>query len=154
MANLELVSCIFPLTLKVHFIRAVVYFLSAPHKNEALEEISMKLFFAFTLMIVAASVPAFAGTKPQTVSLPEAVEVGSTVVPAGDYALNITGTGSSVQATLTQGKKTVASFSARSVPSKADRGVTTDGSGKVPVLVAIQIKDVNLVLEDTKVAGQ
>jgi len=114
----------------------------------------MKQFFALTLMVVAASVPAFAGAKPQTVTLPEAVEVGSTVVPAGNYALNMTGTGSSVQATLTQGKKTVASFSARAVPSKADRGLTTDGSGKVPVLVAIQIKDVNLVLEDAKVAGQ
>jgi hypothetical protein len=66
----------------------------------------------------------------------------------------MTGSGSAVQATLTQGKKTVVSFSARAVQSKADRGVTTDGSGKVPVLVSIQIKDLNLVLEDAKASGQ
>jgi hypothetical protein len=114
----------------------------------------MKRFFTYTLILAAASIPAFAGQKPQTVTLPQAVEVGTTLVPAGDYALNIAGSGSTVQATLTQGKKTVVSFSARAVPSKADQGFTTDGSGKVPVLVSIQTKGLNLVLEDTKASGQ
>ncbi|MGA2649754.1 MAG: hypothetical protein ABSF28_04500 [Terracidiphilus sp.] len=114
----------------------------------------MKQLFAFTLMLVAASTPAFAGSKPQTVNFPEAVEVGSTLVPAGDYALNMTGSGGSVQVTLTQGKKTVVSFSATAVQSKAEQNIATDGSGKVPVLHSIQVKGLNLVLEASKASGQ
>lgn len=114
----------------------------------------MKQFFTFALMLVAASIPAFAGTKSETVTLPQAVEVGSTLVPAGNYALSVAGSGSTVQVTLTQGKKTVVSFSARAVQSKAASSIATNDAGKVPVLESIQIKDLNLVLEDAKASGQ
>jgi hypothetical protein len=114
----------------------------------------MKKFLSFSLLFVAASIPAFAGTKSQTVTFPQAVEVGSTLVPAGSYALSVAGSGPTVQVTLAQGKKPVVTFSARAVQSKAEQNIATDDSGKVSVLESIQIKDLNLVLDETKASGQ
>jgi hypothetical protein len=109
------------------------------------------LMFAFVLALVSA--PAFAAKNP-SINIPEDVKVGSTFVPAGDYSLTITGAGPEVQVTLNQGKKTVASFSAKEVQEKGLTGISATDSGKVPTLEAIQLHDVSLVLENSPQPGQ
>jgi ABC-type Zn uptake system ZnuABC Zn-binding protein ZnuA len=118
-----------------------------------LEEKIMKktLMYAFVLALV--SVPAFAAKK-NNISIPEDVKVGTTLVPAGDYSLTITGAGPEVQVTLTQGKKDVASFTAKEIQSKGLTGISAKDSGKVPTLEGIQLHDVSLVLEDAQQSGQ
>jgi len=114
----------------------------------------MKRFFGFALTLVLFAAPAFASKKPQTVTIPETVQVGSTQLPAGDYKLTRTGSGSNVQVTLTQNEKAVVTFSARAVEGKNNPGVTTENQGGVVVLEAIQLNSVSLVLEGAPRSGQ
>jgi len=110
------------------------------------------LLFAFVLSLV--SIPAFAAKKNPSINIPEDVKIGTTTVPAGDYSLTITGTGPEVQVTLTQGKKDVANFAAKEVQTKGLTGIAASGTGKVPTLEAIQLHDMNLVLENGPSSGQ
>ena len=114
----------------------------------------MKRFFGFALTLVLFAAPAFAGTKPQTVTIPKNVQVGSTQLPAGDYKLTMTGSGSSVQVTLTQNQKAVVTFSAKIVAGKNEPGVETMTDGGVTVLESIQLRTVSLVLENAAHSGQ
>ena len=57
---------------------------AAKRIREALEEIEMKRFFGIALTLVLFAAPAFASKKPPTVTIPAAVQVGSTQLPAGD----------------------------------------------------------------------
>ncbi|MGD0680644.1 MAG: hypothetical protein ABR990_01240 [Terracidiphilus sp.] len=114
----------------------------------------MKRFFGIALTLVLLAAPAFAGKKAPTVSLPWAVQAGSATVPAGDYHLAIAGSGSDVQVTLTQDGKTVATFSAKAVAGKYNRGFETNTLGGVVVLDSIYLNDVKLVLESAKQTGQ
>ncbi len=110
------------------------------------------LLLASTLVLV--STPAFAGNRNPSVNIPEQVEVGSTLIPAGNYSLSITGAGPEVQVALNQGKKTVASFTAKEIQAKGLSSISAETSGKVPVLQSIQLHDFSLVLEDAPRAGQ
>ena len=122
--------------------------------REATEEIHMKRFFGFALTLVLFAAPAFAGTKPQTVIIPQKVQIGSTQLPAGDYKLTWTGSGSSVQVTLTQNEKAVVTFSAKAIEGKYEPGVETMTDGGVTVLETIQLRTVSLVLENASHSGQ
>jgi hypothetical protein len=114
----------------------------------------MKQAPVFALMLALASIPAFAAKRNPTINIPEDVEIGSTLIPAGDYSLAITGAGPEVQVTLTKDKKSVASFAAKEVQVKGLTSISADSSGKVPVLEAIQLHDLSLVLEDAPHSGQ
>ncbi len=115
----------------------------------------MKRFFGIAMILVLFSAPAFAATnKPQTVTIPETVQVGSTQVPAGDYKLTWTGAGSDVQVTLAQNNKAVVTFSAKAISGKNSPGVDTDTKGGVSVLQSIQLSSVSLVLEGSTSSGQ
>jgi hypothetical protein len=114
----------------------------------------MKRFFGFALTLVLFAAPAFASMKSQTVTIPKTVQVGSTQLPAGDYKLTWTGSGSNVQVTLTQNEKAVITFSAKAVDGKNDPGVETLTDGGVTVLESIQLKTVSLVLENAAHSGQ
>jgi hypothetical protein len=127
---------------------------AAKRKREAIEEIEMKRFFGIALTLVLFAAPAFASKKPPTVTIPAAVQVGSTQVPAGDYTLAWTGSGSNVQATLAQKGKTVVSFPATAVEGKSNQGVETHAQGGVQVLDRIQLNNVTLVLAGTPHSGQ
>src|SRR6266850_1231414 len=56
-----------------------------------------------------------ADTNKATIRLSEPANVGSTQLPAGEYKLTWTGTGSDVEAKFSQGKKTVATVPAHLV---------------------------------------
>ena len=114
----------------------------------------MKRFFGFALTLVLFAAPAFAGNKPQSVTLSNAVLVGSTQLPAGDYKLSWTGAGPDVQATLAQSGKAVVNFSAKLVEGKYTPAVGTDKQGEAVVLQTIQLNNAKLILEGATHAGQ
>jgi preprotein translocase subunit SecB len=144
------------MTVWVFSILATVYFFSCPSalQHWALEKISMKKALLFAIVLATASIPAIAAKKDQSINIPMDVQVGSTLVHAGDYTLSITGTGPDVQVTINRGSKAVASFSATEVQSKGLTGISALPSGKVPTLAGIQLHDVNLVLQSAPHSGQ
>jgi hypothetical protein len=127
---------------------------AAERMRKAMEEIQMKRFFGFALTLVLFAAPAFASKKPPTVTIPAAVQVGSTQVPAGDYTLTWTGSGSNVQATLALKGKTVVAFSATEIDGKSNQGVETHAQGGVQILDRIQLNNVTLVLGGAPHSGQ
>jgi hypothetical protein len=127
---------------------------AAERMRKAMEEIQMKRFFGFALTLVLFAAPAFASKKPPTVTIPAAVQVGSTQVPAGDYTLTWTGSGSNVQATLAQNGKAVVAFSATEIDGKSNQGVETHAQGGVQILDRIQLNNVTLVLGGAPHSGQ
>ena len=115
----------------------------------------MNRFAAFASMLVLFAAPAFgAGNKPQTVIIPENVQVGSTQLAAGTYKLAFTGTGSDVQVTLTQAGKTVITFAAKAVEQKNNPGVDLITNAGVTTLEAINLDKVSLQLEGAPHPGQ
>jgi hypothetical protein len=114
----------------------------------------MKRYFGFALMLAMVAAPAFGGTKPQTVVIPEKVTVGTTQLPAGNYKVSWTGSGPAVQVTLTKDQKTVLTFAAKTVEGKNNPGVTTNTAGGVDTLISIQLRDVSLELEGATTSGQ
>jgi hypothetical protein len=79
---------------------------------------------------------AFASNKT-SVHFSEAVDVNGQQLPAGDYQVRWTGTGSSVEVSFLQGKKEVAKTTATMVdldnPSSSDAAVLDTKSGKASV---------------------
>jgi hypothetical protein len=114
----------------------------------------MKRFIGLALSLVLFAAPAFAGKKPPTVTIPMNVQVGSAQVPQGDYQLTWTGSGSNVQATLTQKGKAVATFPAKVVTGKGDPGVGTYAQGGHAFLESIQLNNLSLVLASAPHSGQ
>jgi hypothetical protein len=115
----------------------------------------MSRLAAFAFMLVLLAAPAFgAGNKPQTVIIPQAVQVGSTQLPAGTYKLAFTGTGSDVQVTLTQAGKTLLTFAAKAVEQKNNPGVDLITNAGVTTLEAINLDKVSLQLEGAPHPGQ
>jgi len=127
---------------------------AAKEMREAIEEIEMKRTFSFALLLALFAVPAFAGNKPVNVTIPENVQVGSTELPAGQYKLTLTGSGSNVQAALLQNQKTVVAFSARMVEGKNDPGVETNGQDGTLILDVIRTDKFSLILEGAPQSGQ
>ena len=115
----------------------------------------MNRLATFVSMLVLFAAPAFgAGNKPQTVIIPEKVQVGSTQLAAGTYKLAFTGTGSDVQVTLTQAGKTVITFAAKVVAQKNNPGVDLNTNAGVTTLEAINLDKVSLQLEGVPHQGQ
>jgi hypothetical protein len=114
----------------------------------------MKRFIGFALTLVLFATPAFAGKKPPTVTIPMTVQVGSAQVPEGDYQLTWTGSGSNIQATLTQNGKNVVTFPAKLVTGKNDPGVGTNTQNGHAILETIELNNISLVLTAAQHSGQ
>ena len=115
----------------------------------------MNRLAAFASMLVLFAAPAFgAGNKPQTVIIPENVQVGSTQLAAGTYKLAFTGTGSDVQVTLTQAGKTVLTFAAKVVEQRNNPGVDLNTNAGVTTLESINLDMVSLHVEGAPRPGQ
>jgi hypothetical protein len=117
-------------------------------------DIYMKRFLGIALMLVLVSAPTFASKRAPTVTLPETVKIGSAQIPAGDYKVTWTGSGSDVQVTLTRDEKAVVTFAAKTVAGKNLPGITTNSEGGVNLLNSIQLDNVSLVLEGATQTGQ
>jgi hypothetical protein len=118
----------------------------------------MKRLLYTAAVLALVSVPAFAAKNSQSVTLPEAVTVGSTVLPAGDYKVTWTGTGSDVQVTLIEKDKfspkpvTVAAKAVDATVSQ--NGFTVDRQGNVNTLQTLQLGKTTLVFNGAPANGQ
>ena len=118
----------------------------------------MKRLLYSAAILALAVAPAFAAKNSSSVTLPEAVTVGSTQLPAGDYKVTWNGTGSSVQVTLIQKDK----FSAQPVTatakviegSESHSGFTVDRQGNVNSLQTLQLGKTTLVFGGSPANGQ
>lgn len=114
----------------------------------------MKRFLGLAIMLVLVSVPSFAAKNSDNLTLADNVTVGSTQLPAADYKITWTGTGSDVQVTLTHGKTTV-TVPAKLVEQKnGNTSILTDTKGGSNVLQAIYLNKVTLTLANAPAAGQ
>jgi hypothetical protein len=118
----------------------------------------MKRLLYTAAILALVSVPAFAAKNSQSVTIPEAVTVGSTVLPAGDYKVTWTGTGSDVQVTLIEKDKyspkpvTVAAKAVDATVSQ--NGFTVDRQGNVNTLQTLQLGKTTLVFNGAPAIGQ
>lgn len=114
----------------------------------------MKRFLGYAAMLALVSAPAFAAKNSSTVNISEPVTVGTTQLPAAQYQVTWTGTGSSAQVTLANGKSTV-TIPAKVVDQKnAVNSVLTGTKGGSTVLEGINLSKVTLVFTPSPNSGQ
>ena len=114
----------------------------------------MKRFLGYAAVLALVSVPAFAAKNSETVSLTDAVTVGTTQLPAADYRVSWTGTGPTVQVTLAHGKSVV-TVPAKLVEQKNNvTSILTDTKGGSNVLEGINLSKVSLVFSSSPESGQ
>jgi hypothetical protein len=110
------------------------------------------------LILALLSAPAFAAKTSQSVNFPEAITVGTTQLPAGDYKVTWDGTGSNVQVTLQQtgtGHPATATVTAKVVDQKnARNGYVVDSKGGVKTLETLQFNKFDVVLTGTTAHGE
>jgi hypothetical protein len=99
----------------------------------------MKFNLAKTMVLGLAlllATGAFASNKT-TLHFDESVDVSGQQLPAGDYQVRWTGTGSNLELSFMQGKKEVAKTTAKMIdldsPSQSDAAVIDHASGKAAV---------------------
>jgi hypothetical protein len=116
----------------------------------------MKRFAAIASMLILAAAPAFAaGSKTETVIIPQNVVVNASPLPAGTYRLEYTGTGPTVQVTIsTQEKKTVVTFAAKAIEQKGRPGVNAINIGGINLLRTINLDNVSLQVLSAAHAGE
>ncbi len=114
----------------------------------------MKRFLGYAAMLALLSAPAFAAKNSDTINLPEAVTIGTTQLPAADYRVTWTGTGTTVQVTLAHGKSTF-TVPAKLVEQKNNvNSVLTESKGGSNVLEGINLNKVSLTFSATPASGQ
>lgn len=118
----------------------------------------MKRLLYSAAILALVSVPAFAASNHKNVNFPEAVNIGSTQLPAGNYKVTWTGTGSNVQVTLVDKdkfKSTPTTVSAKAVEtSTSSTGFTVDREGSANILQALQLGKTTLVFSGAPANGQ
>lgn len=103
-------------------------------------------FSLVALLFALLTAPVFA--KTYNVTIPQAVTVGSTQIPAGSYKLSWEGNGPVVKVTMTRSKTAPIVLDAKILNQKNgldDPGVVTGAVGGVTVLQEIQLKSTTLV---------
>ena len=114
----------------------------------------MKRFVGYAAVLALLSAPAFAAKNSSTVIISEPVTVGTTQLPAAEYHVTWTGTGSSAQVTLANGKSTV-TLPAKVVDQKnAVSSVLTTSKGGSNVLEGINLNKVTLMFTPSPNSGQ
>ena len=118
----------------------------------------MKRLSYCALILALLSAPAFAAKNSQSVNFPDAVTVGSTQLPAGDYKVTWDGTGSNVQVTLQQtgtSHPATATVAAKVVQQKHERsGYLIDSKGGVNTLETLQFSKFDVVLAGASAHGE
>jgi hypothetical protein len=115
----------------------------------------MKRFFGFALVLGLLAIPAFAAKNSQSLNIANTVKVGSTTLPAGDYKVTWTGTGSSVQVTIAQKGGNTVTVPAKLVDAKNGHvAVITDSVNGTVVLQTIELDKFNLVLASATAQGE
>jgi hypothetical protein len=124
-------------------------------KTEAFEETHMKRFFGFALLVASLSVPAFAAKNSQNVTFTDAIRVGSTQLPAGDYKVSWTANGSNAQVTIAEKGKASVTVPAKLIDAKNGHiAVLTNTVGGVAVLETIQLDNLSLIIGGATGSGE
>jgi hypothetical protein len=122
---------------------------------EAFEETHMKRFLGFALLIASLSVPAFASKNSQNITFTDAVRVGSTQLPAGEYKITWTANGSNAQVTIAEKGRASVTVPAKLGDAKNDHiAVLTNTVGGVAILETIQLNNLSLVIGGGTAAGE
>jgi len=115
----------------------------------------MKRYFGFALILASLSVPSFAAKNSQNITLTDAVKVGTTQLPAGDYKVTWTGAGQNVQVTIADRGKNTVTVPAKLVDAKNGHvAVLTNAVGGAQVLETIQLDKLSLVLAGASASGE
>jgi hypothetical protein len=114
----------------------------------------MKRFVAYAAVLALFSAPAFAARNSETINISEPVTVGTTQLPAAEYHVTWTGTGSSAQVTLAHGKSVV-TLPAKVVDQKNGvNSVLTSTKSGTNVLEGINLNKVSLVFTPSPNSSQ
>jgi hypothetical protein len=123
--------------------------------KEASKEIHVKRFLGFAIVLASLSIPAFAAKNSQSISITDPVKVGSTELPAGNYKVTWTSTGSNAQVTIAA--KGIASVTVPAKVVEAKNGhvalLTNTVSGS-NVLESIELNNLNINLAGTTPTGE
>ena len=118
----------------------------------------MKRFSYCALILALLSAPAFAAKNTQTVNFSDAVKVGSSQLPAGDYKVSWDGTGSNIQVTLEQkgvSHPATATVTAKIEPSKNTRnGFILNTQGGANTIETLQFTKYNVIFTPAPAQGQ
>jgi hypothetical protein len=119
------------------------------------EKKNVKRFFGFAVLLASLSVPAFAAKNSQTVAISDAVKVGSTQLPPGNYKVSWTGTGPNVQLTIAEKGGSSVTVSAKLVDAKNGHvALITNSAGGANVLESIQLQNLSLILAGPSNSGE
>jgi hypothetical protein len=114
----------------------------------------LKRFLGYAAMLALLTAPAFAAKNSEKVTISQPVTVGSTKLPAAEYKVTWTGTGSDAQVTLANGKSVV-TLPAKVVDQKNNvTSVLTDTKDGVSTLETINLSKVSLVFTSSPSSGQ
>ena len=117
----------------------------------------MKRFASLILLSTLIAVAAFAADSGSgKIRLDSAVKVGTTELPAGDYKVTWTGSGSNTEVTLTQGKTKVTTPAQLVEVRRNTDAISTRSENGSRVLTEIQFQKQTLVLQNSQsqMAGQ
>ena len=124
----------------------------------------MKHAARLAIVIAVLSVPGFAMNRDSAkVKFVTPVRIGSSGLPAGEYKTTWTGAGPEVQVSFAQGKKVIATLSAKlteanneATTSRTPNGVevVTSQEGNTTVLQELRLPHLNLSFEDNAKATQ
>lgn len=111
----------------------------------------MKKLALLAITLVVLSVAVFAANKNSaTINLRQAVTVGATALPAGEYKVEWTNPGADGKVTFLQGKKTVAVVPATIAAGENPQvNVLTSGEGAAAVLNGLRLRTANVTFENT-----
>ena len=114
----------------------------------------MKRFLGYAAMLALLSAPAFAAKNSDTITFSQPVTVGTTKLPAANYKVSWTGTGSSAQVTLVSGKSAV-TLPAKVVEQKNNvNSVLTQSKDGANVLEGINLNKVTVTFTSAPASGQ
>jgi hypothetical protein len=114
----------------------------------------MKRFIGFAALLALVSVPAFAAKNSENITIGHPVTVGSTQLPAAEYKVTWTETGSNAQVTLTHGKSVV-TLPAKVVEQKHNNNsIRTDDKGGASILLGIDLSKVSVDFASSTSSGQ
>ena len=116
----------------------------------------MKRFFIYALMVALFAAPAFAAKNSQSLNISSPVAIGVTQLPAGNYNVSWTGTGTNVQVTISRSGKSPITVPATLVDEKnGQSGYLINHVDGVDQLETLHLSKVTLTLQkSTAVAGQ
>jgi hypothetical protein len=115
----------------------------------------MKRLFGYALIFASLAIPAIAAKNSQNLTISLPVKVGTTQLPAGQYKVTWTGTGSAVQVTIAEKGKASVTVPAKIVEAKNGHvAVQVNKVNGGDVLEAIQLDNLTLQLAGATASGE